>query len=83
VNPSIWLRGKLVLKPKHPSKLADDDLTPLPIDHPYQLLPISIKIQRGVELVDNFLVPIILEAHRLRHLQLITSSLDLIKDNAS
>jgi hypothetical protein len=44
-----------------------------------QRLRISIKIQNGVELADDFLVPTILEAHHLCHLKLITGGLDLVK----
>jgi hypothetical protein len=48
--------------------------------HPCELLPISIKIQSGIELADDLLVLIILKTHHLRHLQLITCSLDLVED---
>jgi hypothetical protein len=57
----------------------NSDRTPLPICHPKQLLPISIKIQCGIELVDDFLILAIVEAHHLCHLQLVTSSHDFVK----
>jgi hypothetical protein len=51
----------------------NSDCTPLPIYHPKQLLPISIKIQCGIELADDFFVPAIVEAHHVCHLQLVLS----------
>jgi hypothetical protein len=47
--------------------------------HPQKPLAISIKIESGVELAGDFLVLVILEAHHLSHLELITSFLDEIE----
>jgi hypothetical protein len=79
VNTSLRLHGHLVLKPKHPGKPVDSALILLHVCYPHQLLPISIKIQSSIKLTGDFHVPIILEAHHLRHLQLMTCGLDLIK----
>jgi hypothetical protein len=46
-------------------------------------LPISIKVQSGVELADDFPVPTILEAHHLHPLELMTSVFDLVKSRES
>jgi hypothetical protein len=83
VNPSLRRYGQLMLKLQHPSKLTNSNSAPLPICHPKQPLPISIKVQSGVELADDFPVPTILEAHHLCHLELITGGFDLIKSRES
>jgi hypothetical protein len=35
MNPSLWLHGQLVLKPKHPSKMVNHALILLPSCHPH------------------------------------------------
>jgi hypothetical protein len=50
-----------------------------PICHPNKPLSICIKVKSGIELPDNLFVPIILEAHHLSHLQLITSLFDEVE----
>jgi hypothetical protein len=42
-------------------------------------LTISIEVESGEELIDDFLLPVILEAHHLGQLKLITSLLDGIE----
>jgi hypothetical protein len=83
MNPSLWQHGQLMLKPQYPSKLMNSNSTPLPICHPKQPLLISIKVQNGVELSDDFPIPTILEAHHLCHLELITGGFDLVKSRES
>jgi hypothetical protein len=68
-----------VLKLKQSGKASSSDLISLPICHPHKLLCTSIKVESGIKLTDDFLVLIILEAHHLGHLQLITCGLDLIE----
>jgi hypothetical protein len=69
-----------MLKPKKSSKTSNSDLISLPICHPHKLLRISVKVESGIKLADNLLVPIILETHDLGELQLITCCLDFIED---
>jgi hypothetical protein len=64
---SLWLHGQLVLKAKYPGKTVNHALIPLPRCHLQHFLPISIKVESSIELIDNFLIPIILEAHHLGH----------------
>jgi hypothetical protein len=69
-----------VLKPKYLGKTANHAFILLPHCHRHHLLSGSIKIESGIELIDDFLITIILKAHFLCHLKLITSGLDLVKD---
>jgi hypothetical protein len=64
---------------KKGGKLKNGDLIRPPIYHPYKPLTICNKVKSGIELVDNLFVPIILEAHHLSHLQLITSLFDEVE----
>jgi hypothetical protein len=73
VNPVIRLHSKLILKAKQLGKLWDCDLILSSICHPHKLMSIDMKVESGVELTDDLIVPIILEAHHLCHLELITS----------
>jgi hypothetical protein len=79
VNPVILLHGKLVLKAKQTGKLTDCDLILSLVHHPHELLSIDIKVESGIELIDDLIVPIILEAHHLCHLELITSGFDVVE----
>jgi hypothetical protein len=67
VNLRLWLHGQLVLKPKHPRKMVNRKLIQLLCCHPLHFLPINIEEESSIELTDNFLIPIILEAHHLGH----------------
>jgi hypothetical protein len=49
------------------------------VSHPQDPLTISMKIQSGVELVDDFLILVILVAHHLGQLQLLTCFLEEIE----
>jgi hypothetical protein len=69
-----------VVKSKQASKVANYDLIHLSVSHPHNLLPIGIKVQGGVELTDDLIIPVVLEAHHLSHLVLITCSLDFVED---
>jgi hypothetical protein len=60
-------------------KLTHCDLVLSLVYQPYNLLTIRNKVKSGIELTDNLFVPIILEAHHLGHLQLVTSCFDLIE----
>jgi hypothetical protein len=55
------------------------DLIFLLVGHPNQPLPISVKVESGVKLTNDFIVPIILEAHHGGQLQVVTSLLYVIK----
>jgi hypothetical protein len=79
VNPSLGLHSQLVLKLKQSGKTSNVDLILLNIFHPHKLLCLSIKVESGIKLTNDFLVPIILEAQHLGHLQFITCGLDLIE----
>jgi hypothetical protein len=83
VNPSLWRHLQLVLKPKQSGKTSNSDLISPPICHPHKLLCISVKVESGIKLTDDFLIPIILETHHFGHLQLITSSFDLVEYGVS
>jgi hypothetical protein len=83
VNPSLWLHSQLMLKTKQTCKIMDCDLTLPPVDHAHKLLCIGIKVKSGVELTDDLSVPVVLKAHHLGHLQLITSGFDLVEDSVT
>jgi hypothetical protein len=83
VNLMIWLHGQLVLKAKQARKPSDRDLISLSISLPHELLSIGIKVQSGIELTDDLIVPVVLEAHNLSHLKFITHSFDLIEDGVT
>jgi hypothetical protein len=68
MNPRLRLHGQLVLKPKHPGKTVNHALILLPSCHPHQLLSSSIKVEGSIKLTNEFLIPIILEAHHQCHL---------------
>jgi hypothetical protein len=75
----LQIHSELLLEAKQEGELMHCDLIPPPVDHPYKLLTIIIKVEVGVELVDNLIVLIILETHHLGHLQSIKSCFDLIE----
>jgi hypothetical protein len=79
VNLVIRLLGKLVLEAKQMGKLTDCDLILSLVRHPHELLAISIKVEGGIELVDNLIVLIVLETHHVSHLELITSGFDAVE----
>jgi hypothetical protein len=67
VNLRLWLHGQLVLKRKHPGKTMNRALILLSLSHPHHFLSVIIEVERSIELIDNFLIPIKLEAHHLGH----------------
>jgi hypothetical protein len=72
-----------MLKTKQTCKIMDCDLTLPPVDHAHKLLCIGIKVKSGIELTDYLNVPVVLKAHHLGHLQLITSGFDLVEDSVT
>jgi hypothetical protein len=46
-------------------------------------LPSCIKVKGGIELTDDLIIPVILEAHHLGHLKLTTCSLDFVEDKVT
>jgi hypothetical protein len=83
VNPIILLHGQLMFKAKQASKPSDCDLISLFVNHPHKLLSIGIKVHSDVELTDDLIVRVVLEAHHLSHLKLITCGFDLIEDSVA
>jgi hypothetical protein len=79
MDPRFQIHSELVLEAKEVGKLTHCDLVLSLVYQPYNLLTIRNKVKSGIELTDNLFVPIILEAHHLGHLQLVTSCLDLIE----
>jgi hypothetical protein len=65
------------------SKSADCDLIHLTVSHPHKPLPIDINVQVGVELTDDLIITVVLEAHHLCHLELITCGLGFVKDGVT
>jgi hypothetical protein len=63
--------------------MIDYDLTPLSISHPHKLLPSFIKVKGGIERTDDLIIQVVLEAHHLGHLNLITCSLDFVEDRVT
>jgi hypothetical protein len=57
-----------VLKAKQAGKSSNCDLILPPISHPQKLMSIDIKVQSGVELIDDLIVLVVLKAHHLGHL---------------
>jgi hypothetical protein len=80
VNPRLWWHLQLVLKPKQLGKTSNSNLISLPICHSHKLMCINVRVESGIKLIDNLLVPIVLETHDLGQLQLITCCLDLVED---
>jgi hypothetical protein len=78
MDSRLQIHSDLVLEAKQAGKLTHGDLILTHVYHSNKLLTIRIKVKSGIELVDNLFVLIILEAHHLGHLQLITSYFDLI-----
>jgi hypothetical protein len=71
-----------VVKAKQSGKPSNCDLISLPINHSHHLA-ICIKVQSGIELIDDLIVPIVLEAHHLGHLELITFGFDFVEDSVT
>jgi hypothetical protein len=76
LDVNLRLHLMLVLQAEQSGKLQHGDLIPPSVSHSDKLMCINIEVEGGVELTNDLLVPVILVAHYICQLRLITSLLD-------